>query len=155
LKFENKLSSNDVLFRFRATGHNDAYKKIATTLEINDLIQIKERKGYQFALSEMLSADVLMIFQHQTCNWQTPAKLYEYFKANKPVLAFCGNESDTLKIIKSSGIPHYNAELNDLSEIKRAIVASIQNSVISTSNPERFSREQATQKLAALILLSK
>jgi len=121
LKNEGVLCSDNVIFRFRATGHDEAYIKLINKLNITDLVEIAERKDYKYALSEMLIADVLMIFQHRTCDWQVPAKLFEYFIVNKPMLILAGSNSDTLALVKESKCTFISSEIDDINNIKAAI----------------------------------
>ena len=153
LKEENNLTSKEVFFRFRATGYNLLYKRLIDKLNISDLIELCERKDYQFALSEMFSADVLMVFQHRTCNWQIPAKLYEYLRVGKPLLLLTGNDSDTLNETKKSGIAYKKAEIDDINEIKAAILQLLTKThpKFSRINLEKYSRQQGAKKLANIL----
>ena len=59
---------------------------------IGDIVYLEKGVSYQEALEEMLSVDALLIFQAKNCNHQIPAKIYEYFRANKPIFAITDKE---------------------------------------------------------------
>ena len=60
--------------------------------------------SFRNAVAEMLSADGLLIFQASNCNHQIPAKVYEYFRAKRPIFAMTDPKGDTASLLKSMGI---------------------------------------------------
>ena len=52
----------------------------------------------------MTQADGLILFQAANCNHQIPAKLYEYFRARRPILALTDTDGDTAQEIRDSGL---------------------------------------------------
>ncbi|MGH8729149.1 MAG: glycosyltransferase [Burkholderiales bacterium] len=86
----------------RATGHDDYLKKLIAEFEIADLIELAPPIGYHAALSEMLSADALLVMQASNCNHQIPAKLYEYFRARRPILALTDLAGDTAATVNDA-----------------------------------------------------
>ncbi len=153
LKQESLLNSSEVVFRLRATGENNKYKQLVSNLGIDDLVEIAEQKEYKYAISEMFTADVLMVFQHRTCDWQTPAKLFEYFRVGKPLLLLTGSNSDTLKLAKRSGSQYCTSEIDNVNEIKQAIASCLTNkeTPLNTDNYSRYSRKEGAKSLALLI----
>ncbi|MBC3765764.1 hypothetical protein [Neptunicella marina] len=151
LKQQGLISADDVLFRFRATGSDQQYQQQILRLNLEDLVEIVERKDYRYALAEMQSADVLMIFQHRTCDWQIPAKLFEYFRVAKPILLLAGKSSDTASITQQSGRIFARAEIDDVEQIKQAILAMLKEQPLSIQNDlSRYSRREGAKKLAKL-----
>ncbi|HEY7419193.1 MAG TPA: hypothetical protein VH593_28680, partial [Ktedonobacteraceae bacterium] len=59
---------------------------------------------YQQALTEMLHADGLLVFQALNCNHQIPAKIYEYLRARRPIFALTDPQGDTAKVLQEAGI---------------------------------------------------
>ena len=72
----------------------------------------------------MLSASGLLVFQSSICNQQIPAKIYEYIRARKPVLALTDDKGDTAALLKGVGLTNI-APLNNKNEIKNALQAFI------------------------------
>ncbi len=152
LKQQNLLDHNKIAFRFRATGNDDEYQQRVIELGIDDIVEFKKRKDYRYALAEMFSVDVLMIFQHRTCDWQIPAKLFEYFRAGKPVLMLAGENSDTITIANQANCPFVSAEIDDVEQIKSAIITMLQPPPTNTvTDITRYSRRQGAAKVATLI----
>jgi hypothetical protein len=52
----------------------------------------------------MLDADALLILQAANCNFQVPAKLYEYLRARRPVIALTDPGGDTAAVLRNAGI---------------------------------------------------
>ena len=69
----------------------------------------------------MLSVHGLLILQAANCNHQVPAKLFEYFRARKPVLGLTDPEGDTATLMREAGL-HDIATLSDSAAIERALV---------------------------------
>jgi glycosyltransferase involved in cell wall biosynthesis len=149
LKQEEQVNSCNLLFRLRATGENYRYQEQVIKLGIDDLVEIADRTNYRDSLAEMFSANYLMIFQRKTCDWQTPAKLFEYFRVNKPLLLLAGENSDTHKITKLSNSTYAQADLDNIDEIKTAIKNILTTPLHNPKNNyESYSRKRLTEKLA-------
>jgi hypothetical protein len=52
----------------------------------------------------MVSAGGLLILQASNCNHQVPAKLYEYLRARRPILALTDPIGDTAATLRKAGI---------------------------------------------------
>jgi glycosyltransferase involved in cell wall biosynthesis len=158
LKAEGHLSASQHLFRFRGSGQDELYAQMATDLNIADLIEFSITLPYHDALQEMLSVDCLMLFQQTTCDWQTPAKLYEYARAQRPILAFAGANSDTETVLKKLNQDLCVYDINDSNQIKQAILSFLAMDkgadFSGKYNYEEFSRKSLAEKLAQTILSS-
>jgi hypothetical protein len=86
----------------RASGHDAYLKKLIDEFAIADLTELAPPIGYHAALSEMLSADALLVLQAANCNHQIPAKLYEYFRAQRPILALTDPAGDTAAAVNDA-----------------------------------------------------
>ena len=62
------------------------------------------RLPYREALREMLDVDGLLIFQASSCNCQVPAKIYEYMRARKPILALTDPRGDTAQVLRDASL---------------------------------------------------
>ncbi|MGH8769559.1 MAG: glycosyltransferase [Burkholderiales bacterium] len=87
----------------RATGYDAYLTKLVDEFAIAKLIELAPAVGYHTALSEMLSADALIVLQASNCNHQIPAKLYEYFRAQRPILALTDPAGDTAATVNDAG----------------------------------------------------
>lgn len=89
------LRRDKLRIRFRASDHDGLIKEIAVAHGIGDVVDIAPAIPYREAIGEMLGADVLLAFQGSRFNAQIPAKIYEYLRARKPVLALVDPRGDT------------------------------------------------------------
>ena len=65
-------------------------------------------------------ADALLLFQAASCNHQIPAKVYEYLRLQKPILALTPHEGDTAALLDEVG----GATVVDLADVA-ALVSAI------------------------------
>jgi glycosyltransferase involved in cell wall biosynthesis len=79
----------------RATGHDQLHARRIAQYGLEDTVSLEGAIGYREALNEMCSSDGLLLFQGPQCNRQIPAKLYEYLRAGKPILAIVDRAGDT------------------------------------------------------------
>ncbi len=70
---------------------------------IGDLIELAPPVSYRLALQEMLCADGLLLIQASMCNHQIPAKLYEYLRAGRPIVALTDPVGNTADALRASG----------------------------------------------------
>ena len=86
----------------RASGHEDYLSGLARGLE--DIVELAPPLPYHEGLAEMLDADGLLLLQAANCNHQIPAKLYEYLRAGRPLLALTHPDGDTAGVLRRAGI---------------------------------------------------
>lgn len=86
----------------RASGHDAYLAPLVEEFGIRELVELAPPIGYHAALSEMLSADALLVLQASNCNHQIPAKLYEYFRARRPILALTDPAGDTAAAVNEA-----------------------------------------------------
>lgn len=121
LKTTGLISANNVEFRLRACGFVEQYARRAEELDIADLISFPAPLDYRASLAEMCEADVLMVFQDHTCNWQIPAKVFEYLRAGKPIAAWTDRSSDTANLLAKYGYGDHIAPLANAPAIAEII----------------------------------
>jgi glycosyltransferase involved in cell wall biosynthesis len=95
-----KLDAARVCLRFRAPSHVEELKALAEKFGLQDVIDIAPPIPYREAIAEMLGADFLLVFQGKDFNAQIPAKIYEYLRARRPLLAFVDPSGDTALQLK-------------------------------------------------------
>ncbi len=88
----------------RATAHDSYLLELIDQYGIGEIVFLAPPVSYQEALSEMLTADGLLILQASNCNNQIPAKLYEYLRARRPILALTDPVGDTAAALINLGI---------------------------------------------------
>ena len=90
--------------RFRAAVAEDLLKRLASDYGVQAYVEICPPIPYREALTEMLSADGLLVMQATNCNAQIPAKVYEYLRAGRPILCLFDPIGDTAGVMRAAGI---------------------------------------------------
>jgi len=115
-----RLGSADLQMVLRASGYDERYRAQLDERGIAGMVRLEPSLPYREALAEMLAADALLIMQARSCNHQIPAKLYEYFRARRPILALTDAGGDTAGVLRAAGVEDI-AEMTDASAIARAL----------------------------------
>jgi hypothetical protein len=156
LKRQCRVCAPDLRITLRATGADPFHARLIREREIGDLVRLEPPVAYDEALAEMLTADGLLVLQAANCNHQIPAKIYEYLRAQRPILALTDPAGDTATVLHSAGIRHI-APLDSVHAIQRVLLEFI-NSVRSKHPTipakivvQRASRRYRTQELASAL----
>ncbi|MBB4844141.1 glycosyltransferase involved in cell wall biosynthesis [Paucibacter oligotrophus] len=99
-----QLSPAQLRLRFRGSAHDDELARMAEAAGAADFIELCPPLPYEEALAEMMSADALLLLQAANCNTQVPAKLYEYLRAGRPILALTDAAGDTAATLRAAGL---------------------------------------------------
>ncbi len=121
LKARGALDAGTLRVVLRATAHDDYVNRLLAEHGISDLVQVAPHVPYQAALAEMLTADGLLVLQASNCNHQIPAKLYEYLRAGRPILALTDAAGDTAATLRNAGVDTI-AALDDSAAIEQALL---------------------------------
>jgi hypothetical protein len=105
----------------RATGADDYLRGLIAHYGIEGIVALEPTLPYRAALAEMIAADGLLVLQAANCNNQVPAKLYEYLRARRPILALTDPTGDTAAVLSRAGIDTV-ARLDSQEEISRLLV---------------------------------
>ncbi len=124
LKGAGTLTAARFQLTLRAPGHEDYLAPLIVQYGVSDLVQIAPHLPYREALAEMLGADALLLMQASNCNAQIPAKLYEYMRAGRPVLALTDARGDTAAAMHAAGLDTM-AALDDAAAIAEALLRFI------------------------------
>lgn len=116
LKQNGALNPKDLCIRFRASVHDDLLRNLALAHGAQDFIELCPPIPYRDALTEMMAVDALLVMQASNCNAQIPAKIYEYLRAGKPILALTDPDGDTAGVLNRAGIKDI-ARLDSVNEI--------------------------------------
>ena len=125
LKRRGVLSPGTVKIRFRAAVHDELLNTLAKEYDVVDFVDCQPAIPYREALAEMLSADGLLVMQASNCNEQIPAKIYEYLRAGRPILALTDPEGDTATSLRHAGVRDM-ARLDSVDEIERLLPGFIE-----------------------------
>ena len=152
---EKTIARQQLRVVLRATGYDEIFRKLIQERDLEDVVELAPSIPYLEALSEMLTADGLLLFQGYTSNPAIPAKAYEYFRARRPIFALVDDNGSTARLLSSLGIGTL-AAIDDTRQIAEKL-ASFLNGIRSeptTHEPnrkiEQFSRFNLTSQLASL-----
>lgn len=104
LKRAGTIDASKIEVVLRGSGHDAEVAPMIVEYGVGDLVTLASPLGYAEALSEMLAADILLLFQAANCNHQIPAKLYEYLRSRRPVLALTDAAGDTAATLRNAGV---------------------------------------------------
>jgi peptidoglycan/xylan/chitin deacetylase (PgdA/CDA1 family)/glycosyltransferase involved in cell wall biosynthesis len=90
-----RLDRSRLCIRFRAPHHGEEVLAFAAQQGLSDVVDVAPPVPYREAIAEMLAADLLVVFQGSNFNAQIPAKIYEYLRAQRPLLAVLDPSGDT------------------------------------------------------------
>jgi hypothetical protein len=106
----------------------------------------------------MMAVDGLLLLQASNCNAQIPAKVYEYLRAGRPILALTDPSGDTAKTVAAAaGGAALIAPLDSQLGIERALRKFLERIRERTWQPmpeevlRRYSRESQTAVLAEVL----
>jgi glycosyltransferase involved in cell wall biosynthesis len=156
LKRAGRISAVALQLVLRASGSEHDYRARLAALDISDIVRLEPAIDYLPALQEILSADGLVILQAANCNEQVPAKLYEYLRAQRPILALTDAAGDTARTLMAAGTG-FVAPLDSAPRIEEALVGfveAIKTNVWRRAPADvitRYSREAQTGQLAQLL----
>jgi glycosyltransferase involved in cell wall biosynthesis len=140
----------------RAPVHEALLADLAREHGIADIVEIAPALPYREALAEMLAADGLLVLQAANCNEQVPAKLYEYLRAGRPVLALTDPAGDTAALMRLAAIDTV-AALDDADAIAHALPRFLalaregRAPLASSAFVQAQARAARTARLAALL----
>jgi hypothetical protein len=101
-----RISPDSLRVRFRAPAHDKVILGIAERLGVAPFVECLPSIPYREALGEMMRADGLLVMQAANCNEQIPAKVYEYLRAQRPMLGLTDPKGDTADLMLRAGVRH-------------------------------------------------
>ena len=153
---EGVITSETFKLRLRATFHDDAIRPLVAEAGIDAFVDFEPSVPYREALQEMFDADALLILQAAEVGTQIPAKLYEYLRVGKPILALTNPAGETAALMrraKQQGV----VPLDEPERIKSALRELLErwrNGVSASVEPgfiASCSRQARTSELATLL----
>jgi glycosyltransferase involved in cell wall biosynthesis len=154
LKRDGKADGRSLRLVLRAPVHVELLQALVREHAVDDMVEIAPALPYRAALAEMLAADGLLILQAANCNAQVPAKLYEYLRAARPLLALTDAAGDTAATLRAAGIDTI-APLDDAAAIAAALLRflGLARAGQAPLAPEAVRRAQARSSRAAQLAL--
>lgn len=84
---EGRIDPRRLCIRFRAPHHGDEVMACAQLHGLTECVEVGPPIPYHRAIEEMMGSDLLLVFQGSNFNTQIPAKIYEYLRSERPILA--------------------------------------------------------------------
>jgi glycosyltransferase involved in cell wall biosynthesis len=156
LKSRRSISRDDFCLVLRASGNEKVLREMLIKHDIEDVVSLQPATSYQDAIREMMDVDGLLVLQAPSCNAQIPAKLYEYLRARRPILALTDPAGDTAQALYACGVGSI-AQLNSQSEIEVALLdflGRIKSGTAAVADERwvaNFSREKLSADMADVL----
>jgi glycosyltransferase involved in cell wall biosynthesis len=156
LKRKGSIGAESLRIVLRASGSEGNYQGDLEKLDIADIVRLEPAIDYVAALNEMLTVDGLLLLQAANCNAQIPAKLYEYLRARRPILALTDPTGDTARTLDAAGAGLI-ARLDSAAQIEAALLRFLDEIRTATArmptaqSVARYSREAQSGELASLL----
>ena len=156
LKAQGEISSDNIEVVLRASGHVKVFQPQLERLGLSDIVTLAPSIPYKQALTEMFEVNALLLLQADNCDYQIPAKAYEYIRTKQPILALTSAQGDTGQLLSNAGVGLV-APLTDKEKIKVKLGALLtQLRAGPTSNSLRqditqYSRQYHARKLEEIL----
>ncbi len=148
LKQSGIINAANFVLKFRGCPNGNSFSESLNALNIVDLVEFLPNITYLESLAEMQLADILLAIQGELFDKQIPGKVYEYIRANKPIIALTGQHSATGELVKSIPFGYVVAGHQSLQSI-------ISNLLYSTGGVSfdygQYSRENRSEQLNQLL----
>ncbi|MBS0366442.1 MAG: glycosyltransferase [Proteobacteria bacterium] len=156
LKRRGVVTADRLRLVLRASGPEVDFAAQLARLDIADIVAVEPALDYIAALQEMLGVDGLLLLQAANCNMQIPAKLYEYLRARRPILALTDPAGDTARTLERAGVGLV-APLDSQQQIEVALLRFLEQidsgtaPVLAAQAVGQYSREAGAGRLAGLL----
>lgn len=155
LHAERAIGPESLRVVFRAPSNADDFRRMVEEAGAGEIVEVAPSIPYQQALAELMESDGLLLFQGAICNHLIPAKVYEYLRAGRPILALTDAQGDTARILRSVGVDTI-VDIDSKDRIKSYLPEFVQM-IAAQSAPvpplsvvQQFSRREQTRELATL-----
>lgn len=150
------VGANSLHVVLRASGSEDEYAAMLADAGVADMVSLAPPLDYHSALVEQMRADGLLLFQGTIYNEHIPAKVYEYLRVGRPILALVDGAGDTAELLRSEGIDTL-APLDDAAliaaQLQRVIQLIRDDSAVlpSRQRVSAYSREASVARYAEIL----
>ncbi len=97
------ITAQDLQVTLRASGSETSYRQEIVRLGLTDVVTLAPKISYRESLAEQIAADGFLLFQGEKFDHQIPAKVYDYLRIGRPILALVGPTGDTASFLRSTG----------------------------------------------------
>ena len=87
----------------RASGSEARFAALIRDMGLEPMVRLLPPLPYREALRDSAEASALIVLQGPTCDRQIPAKVYEYLRIGRPILALTTPEGDTGQLLAECG----------------------------------------------------
>ncbi len=156
LRHDGVLHAHNFQLVLRAAGHDAWLGGLLAKYGVHDLVTLAPLQPHHAALQEMQAADGLLLLQAANCNAQIPAKLYEYLRCRRPILALTDLAGDSAAKLRQCGIDTIG-QLASSGDCARALLRFLELAhagrapLASASTIALQSRQARSQALADLL----
>lgn len=153
-----QLDAAHLCIRFRAPHHDAEVKACAEQHGLSHCVDVAPPIPYHRAIAEMMGADLLLVFQGSNFNTQIPAKIYEYLRAQRPLLGVLDPAGGTAAQLKRFEAVH-QGDIASVDDIQQALLQALQQlrgaelPAALQRNREQvmtYSRKAQTERLQAI-----
>lgn len=151
-----ELATSGLRVMLRATGHDEHHRPLIQENGLEGVVILAPPLPYREALREMMEVNGLLVFQAANCNHQIPAKIYEYFRARRPILALTDPRGDTAAALREMGFGSITP-LDDEAKIRQGLLEFLQSirerrAYVATEEAIRLhSRRARSEELARIL----
>ena len=155
LKVRGVIDADKLRVVLRAPGNSAGVTALIERYGVADIAATAEPVPYRQALAEMAVADGLLLFQGTPFNNQIPAKVYEYFRARKPIFGLVDHQGETARVLGAGGFDDM-AFIDDVAQIAARLelfLTRLRDGAAHVASPElveRSSRAHRARQLAGL-----
>lgn len=150
------LSPADVHIVLRASGSEAIYAGEIKRLGIEGFVTLAPPVSNRQALEEQARADGLLLFQGSRFNRQIPAKVYEYLRIGRPILALVDRDGDTAEVLHQAGGGTV-ISMDDIEAIAAQLpgfIRGLRDGCMPAARPEviaSYARSEGAATLAAML----
>lgn len=138
------LDINKLSIRFRAPHHGAEVVACARQYSLDACVEVAPPIPYQQAIAEMMGADVLLVFQGTHFNTQIPAKIYEYLRAGRDILAVVDPSGGTARQLARFEARHI-ADIASADAIRAALLVLLADRTAPGHTDAQARNRQAVQ----------
>jgi len=155
LKATGRIDAASLRVILRAPGDMAGVKAKVERHGMTDIVSVLPPVPYSEALAEMLAADALLLFQGTPFNSQIPAKVYEYFRARKPILGLVDPAGETATVLRNAGFASIAAadQSGSIESALTQFIPAVRDGSAYVASDEVIARSTRTHKAGQLAAL--
>ena len=100
---EDRIPRDSLVIELRGSKLDSTYQQRLDEKGIADVVKLLPGIPYNEFLQDASRAEGLLILQGKSCDRQIPAKVYEYLRLGKPLLALTSDSGESAALLRSTG----------------------------------------------------